>query len=93
MIKRAILILVVVALVAIGIDTLQESVSREIAEHIEAGNFINTDKLSEDKITMLHWFSQEVQVYSKDSRSLHFVMIEPSKGWLLYKKQITNHAE
>lgn len=87
MIKRVILVLIVVTLSAIGIDALQENISRQWFDHIEAGNFINTNNLSDHNVTMLHWFSKEVQVYSEESKTLHFLVIEPSSGWLLYKNK------
>lgn len=70
-----VLLLGIVAYLLLG--QFQESISRFVVHHKEAGNFINTEDIKTDKITMLHWFGRDVQIYSEEEQPLQFLIINP----------------
>ena len=77
--------LLLLFLLTYGFSQTMENASRALVNHIEAGNFINVDNTDLDKITMLHWFSKEVQVYSESKSPLHFVIFDSVNGLTMYK--------
>lgn len=85
--KKIIFAIIFIILCFRIINSSQEKISRSIVNHMEAGNFINAEELDEHKVTMLHMFSKEVQVYSEKHRVLYFVVFEPYKGLMLHKNK------
>ena len=79
---------IVFALTVTGLINLsQTQLSDKIVSHLDAGNFINTEDLSIDKPTMLHWFSKEVQIYSEADELIHFLIFNPTENFELYKNK------
>lgn len=75
---KGILILLIVILLINGLYMLGEYGLGRSMDGIEAGNFINSKDLNLNKITMLHWFSKEVEVYSDTHEDLCFVLFGKS---------------
>jgi signal transduction histidine kinase len=84
---KTIFIIITIFLLARFASNYVDDISRSLVNHIEAGNFINTEDLKTDKITMLHWFAKESQVYSEDNRKLYFTVFQPYNGLTLYKNK------
>lgn len=80
-------IIIAVLILSSGLTNVADDVSRVLVNHTEVGNFINADEIETDKITMLHWFSQEVQVYSEKNKELYFVVFQPYNGLTMYKNK------
>jgi signal transduction histidine kinase len=80
-------IIITVLILANFTSNYVDDISRSLVNHIEAGNFINTEDLETDKVTMLHWFTKKSQVYSEDNRELHFTVFQPCNGLTLFKNK------
>ncbi|MCT4564366.1 MAG: HAMP domain-containing histidine kinase [Maledivibacter sp.] len=83
------LFVIVISIIALlmGMESLEEIISNQVVHHIESNNFINVDDLDLNKITMVHSFSKVVQIYSEDKKEIFFTVINPYKGFTLYKNK------
>ncbi|QUI21669.1 HAMP domain-containing histidine kinase [Vallitalea pronyensis] len=85
--KRLLAISIISIIFSFGLDVFQHNMSERLVHHMEAGNFINTKDLDMSKVTMLHWFSKEVEVYSEDQKSVDFVIFNPYRLFNVYKNK------
>lgn len=85
--RKILMIVLLMILYNIGLKLVVEEVSRNIVDHKEAGNFLNSEDLDLSRVTMLHWFGKEVQIYSDKDRDLYFAIIEANDNYVLYKNK------
>lgn len=84
---KTLIIMIVILVISSFASNSIDDVSRSIVHHIEAGNFINSQELEGSTITMLHWFSSDVQVYSEDNEPFYFTVFQPFNGLTMYKNK------
>lgn len=85
MIKKSAIIVLIALLLSQLTSEMFNQLSRDMVDHIEAGNFINAETIGMEHVTMLHWFSGDVQVYSENNAELFFVVFNPYGGVTMYK--------
>jgi len=84
---RLIAIIGILFIVFTGLTSFDKQLSRAIVNHRDAGNFVNTNDLNQGEITMLHWFADNVEVYSEEKSDLSFVVFDPYKGLAVFKNK------
>ncbi|MCT4687988.1 sensor histidine kinase [Vallitalea sp.] len=85
--KRLLAVIIISIMFSFSLNKFQMNISKQLVNHKEAGNFINTKDIEANKVTMLHWFSKEVEVYSDNQRRIDFVIFNPYENYNLYKNK------
>ncbi|MBS7525260.1 hypothetical protein KHM83_01070 [Fusibacter paucivorans] len=92
--KKVFGLIIIVVLLANFLDFAQYKISRAIVNHVEAGNFINDEDIDLRRVTMLHWFSGEVQLYAENDTPITFVQFGyPKRTWLYANRSLIAQNE
>lgn len=72
--KRLFYIIIILLSLFLSVGLLMDSISKAFVYHKDAGYFINTKDLEDEKVTMLHYYASEVDVYSEKKEELSLLI-------------------
>lgn len=94
--KKYLILGIIALIVFVSVGAFLDYFSDNYVYHKDTGLFINTDDISPDKITMLHWYAGEFEMYSASDMELSFAKFNLKSAINIYVNKsivLQNHTK
>lgn len=94
--KKKIIFFFALIIVLISINISLGYLNMYLVDHKDIGGHINVDEISEDRLTMLHFYTSEVSVHSYQNKEVSFVKFGLKSPFNMYINKsivVQNHME